>query len=359
MTTTKQTPDNRTFFSQQDFFNLVKLTLIAQMSMDMTAANKMGESPVQVKERIAFTHTGDQHRNSQSTTQTAASCHIMDKPAVTALTHVLDALQCPPSILLIGDTMIAQKMTASLLEGLCCSVDISHSAEDALHKIDNHTYDLILTDIGLPRINGIEMTRYIRNKERQQASQNMTPIIGQSAQVNITNRKACLSAGMQDCLPKPLVEKAVASVLYQHISSYRAADSAFIETGERKIYSHKVIDYDLLQERIHDQPIIQSIFHEALKGWSCDKMELNVAFESKDWKQLLFIVHKLRGGYIYLSAMRLEAAFSHLEDYLTDYHQPNTSEVDSMYHVIVEEMQAVKKEIHAFLTRQTTEGRLR
>jgi two-component system aerobic respiration control sensor histidine kinase ArcB len=82
------------------------------------------------------------------------------------------ALQVPQrcKILLVEDSLVAQKMTQSLLLDLDCDMDIAVSAEEALEMMETHTYDLIFADIGLPKMNGIEMTRHIRYNEKNKGN---------------------------------------------------------------------------------------------------------------------------------------------------------------------------------------------
>ena len=74
----------------------------------------------------------------------------------------------PVSVLLVEDNPIAQKITKELLSLQGCSVDIAPSGHEALLKFQNHTYQLIFMDVGLPDISGFEVTQRMRKFENEQ-----------------------------------------------------------------------------------------------------------------------------------------------------------------------------------------------
>jgi two-component system aerobic respiration control sensor histidine kinase ArcB len=247
-------------------------------------------------------------------------------------------------ILFVEDSVFVQHMSKALLISLDCNVDIAGSAEAALDLLEKNTYDLIFADIGLTKINGIDMVRQIRKNEKQKGI-HATPIVGQSANANAAHRKACLEAGMQDLLPKPLNSKAVTDIFQQYIPGYGVHP---IKISDLKIRSPHVIDCDLLKQRMRDDNSIADMLQDFKNIWDESISELNEAYHLKDPQKLRFIIHKLRGGYIYLSAMRLDEAMAHLEDYLTNSNQPDQQEIDVMYKVIIQELAALKKEINQY-----------
>jgi CheY-like chemotaxis protein len=103
-------------------------------------------------------------------------------------------------ILLADDNPVNQRLTALMLEKAGFSVEIAANGRQAVDKITvaPGTHDLILMDIQMPEMDGIEATKAIRNSGFLDI-----PIIALTAGALAENRQACLEAGMDDCLTKP------------------------------------------------------------------------------------------------------------------------------------------------------------
>jgi CheY-like chemotaxis protein len=105
-------------------------------------------------------------------------------------------------ILLVEDYAANALVAATFLEGFGYSCDTASSGAEALEKFTAGSYALILMDINMHGINGIEATRLIRDEEIT-GDRPRTPIIGMSAYLGAEDRAACLSAGMDDFVTKP------------------------------------------------------------------------------------------------------------------------------------------------------------
>jgi len=107
-------------------------------------------------------------------------------------------------ILVIEDHPVAQRIAQIILEKLHCEVDLAETGLKALNKAEGNHYDLIFMDIGLPDIDGIELTRKIRTFEH---ITQQTPIIALTANFNESHKSQCLIAGMNDLMLKPLTSE--------------------------------------------------------------------------------------------------------------------------------------------------------
>lgn len=96
---------------------------------------------------------------------------------------------------------------------------LSDAAEDgleALELFDAHNYDLVLTDIQMPKINGVELSKAIRS--HQNANKSNVAILGVTANVLPEDRALYLSAGMNDLVLKPFSEKELMTKIAQHVT---------------------------------------------------------------------------------------------------------------------------------------------
>ena len=116
-------------------------------------------------------------------------------------------------ILLAEDNLVNQKVATRLLEKRGHSVLIAGTGQEALTLLESHAVDLILMDLQMPEMNGIEATRAIREDVRY--GNRRTPIVAMTACAMESDRKRCLDAGMDGYLSKPVR----AAELYEMIES--------------------------------------------------------------------------------------------------------------------------------------------
>lgn len=118
-------------------------------------------------------------------------------------------------ILLVEDNPINQKLAGKILEKLNCDVDIANNGKVALEKNSDKEYDLIFMDCQMPEMNGFDATREIRKRE---AEDNVKPvvIVAMTANAMTGDKEACIAAGMDDYLTKPIKKQALQEILEKY-----------------------------------------------------------------------------------------------------------------------------------------------
>lgn len=113
--------------------------------------------------------------------------------------------ECPnkPYILMVEDNPVAATVQKMLLVRLNCEVDIALTGEDAVELVKKMPYDLILMDLGLPGIDGIQACEAIRKYE-QETKKNTVPMVAVTANADPQQHLLCQQAGMNDLVTKPL-----------------------------------------------------------------------------------------------------------------------------------------------------------
>ena len=113
-------------------------------------------------------------------------------------------------ILLVEDNVINQLVAQELLKRFGLVVDIACNGLEAVTFVEDNSYDLILMDLQMPVMDGLEATRKIRSGRQGDG----VPIIAMTAAVLTQDREACLAVGMNDHIPKPLdLEQLLAALL--------------------------------------------------------------------------------------------------------------------------------------------------
>ncbi len=105
-------------------------------------------------------------------------------------------------VLLAEDNLVNRELASAMLEQLALQVVVVEDGVEALAAMDRETFDLVLTDCQMPRLDGYELARRIRELEREGPSRRM-PVIALTAGATEQERKSCLEAGMDDHLAKP------------------------------------------------------------------------------------------------------------------------------------------------------------
>jgi signal transduction histidine kinase len=113
-------------------------------------------------------------------------------------------------ILLVEDNKINQKVALLMLKNLGYPVDVAQNGSEALEAFDAKHYDLILMDCMMPLMDGFEATRRLRAFGGHGVS---VPVIAMTASAFDDDRLACLSAGMNDFISKPVCEHDLGSKL--------------------------------------------------------------------------------------------------------------------------------------------------
>ena len=104
-------------------------------------------------------------------------------------------------ILLVEDNILNQKLICLTLSKYGFVIDLAENGSKALLKFQTNDYDLVLMDIMMPVMDGLETTRQIRNLKENSGQH--TPIIGLTANTMDSDRHRYLEAGMDEYLVKP------------------------------------------------------------------------------------------------------------------------------------------------------------
>lgn len=119
-------------------------------------------------------------------------------------------------ILLVEDNLIAQKVSLLMLEFFSHHVDVADCGETALKLFSPGKYDVVLMDIGLPDMSGYDVTRILREMEKDTSYH--VPIIAVTAHDDDI-KNDCAAVGMQDVLSKPLSKKSLHLILKKFIAA--------------------------------------------------------------------------------------------------------------------------------------------
>ena len=135
-------------------------------------------------------------------------------------------------ILVAEDNIVNQKLIQVILQKLGCRCDVVANGLEALAALDQLPYDIVLMDCQMPELDGYEATRRIRARTDKVRE---IPIIALTANVMQGAREACLAAGMNEYMAKPVRIEELVTKLRSHLSS-KTPDPKAEPAAERSLF---------------------------------------------------------------------------------------------------------------------------
>ncbi len=219
-------------------------------------------------------------------------------------------------VLLVEDNPVNQTVARSLLNTGGVITDIAENGMEAIEKIKNNRYDAVLMDIQMPKMDGIEATRHIRNKLRITD----LPIIAMTAHAMHGDREKCLEAGMNDYVPKPIDRKELFAALRKNITGSNPTNRNAAETAKpdsQENYPPNLPGLEI-QEGLKRLGVTWQGYKEILEQYCQVYQNFSEEFRQivdiKDFQTARLKAHSLKGAAGNISATTLRAAATDLEN---------------------------------------------
>jgi CheY-like chemotaxis protein len=216
------------------------LLVLTSQGMDGTLSRELGvaqtlSKPIKSAQLMAaLARVLDRPASSASANQRGSSAHSVNSaPApLSSMAAASSLMQAAPAkakladahpmrILLAEDNLVNQRVAALILQGLGYGIELAANGAIALQMVHQSSFDLVLMDVQMPEMDGLEATRRIR-AELPAARQ--PQIVAMTANAMEGDREICLAAGMDDYLSKPIKPAALAQAL-REAALRRAAQS--------------------------------------------------------------------------------------------------------------------------------------
>jgi CheY-like chemotaxis protein/nitrogen-specific signal transduction histidine kinase len=141
-------------------------------------------------------------------------------------------------VLLAEDNLVNQKVVTAVLRKRGYVVDVACNGKEAIQNLETRAYDLVLMDVQMPELDGIEAARAIRRNDRWRK----LPIVAMTAHAMNGDRERCLEAGMNDYLSKPVSP----SHLIETVENYGRQMNGSAPPVHTPTHSREHTDADLL-----------------------------------------------------------------------------------------------------------------
>lgn len=222
-------------------------------------------------------------------------------------------------ILLAEDNPINQKLAVNLLQKAGYSVDVVDNGQMAVDAMLNKNYTIVLMDVQMPEMDGLDATRLYRSKELPGRH---IPIIAMTAHAMKGDREMCMSAGMDDYLSKPLEPNEFFHTIILWINKTIPATGALLPIQEpaqsvspvvHSIQSEPVNMDEALPRFGNDYEFFKTMLGEFLRNLPERITALEKAIEQKDINNVTRVAHNLKGAASNFSAEGIRSAAAEIE----------------------------------------------
>jgi len=145
-------------------------------------------------------------------------------------------------LLLVEDNAVNQRVVLAMLRKKDYKIDVANNGQEALEKLEGATepYSLVLMDVQMPVLDGLETTRAIRRNSQW----DYLPIIAMTAHAMIGDRERCLQAGMNAYVSKPVQQAGLIAVIEQYLASGIEPSTTPQASGVERILTDKLMQQD-------------------------------------------------------------------------------------------------------------------
>jgi two-component system sensor histidine kinase/response regulator len=211
-------------------------------------------------------------------------------------------------ILLAEDNAINQKLAIRLLEKRGHRVTVACNGRDALSALAKEPFDLVLMDVQMPEMDGLEATRLLREKEM--ASGHRQPVVAMTALVMKGDRERCIEAGMDGYLSKPIRPQELDEVLDNYLARDREGFSGSESGGPAE---PSVVAAELLERIDGDLSLLSELLDLFRADYPGQIRALREAIKNRDAATMQRVGHALKGALGNLSAPIASRIASELE----------------------------------------------
>lgn len=217
------------------------------------------------------------------------------------------------NILLVEDNPVNQMVAMKMLSKWDCHVDLADDGLCALQMLETKDYQLVLMDLQMPNMGGIEATKRIRASKEKFAN---IPIVAMTAHNSKEHMQECYDAGMQHHISKPIERDSLQAVVLQYLSV-----SNDIQESEEIAIDNSLripgIDLASALERVNgDWPLLYSLIARFLTENTNLGNTLKRYLADNDQTNAIILLHKVKGGAANLGIAELSSLAGEYETLL-------------------------------------------
>ena len=252
----------------------------------------------------------------------------------------------PLRVLLVEDSLVNQKLVEALLEREGHGVVVANDGQEAVAAFRTEPFDLVLMDVQMPQMDGLEATATIRQAEKPKGTH--VPIIAMTAHAMQGDRERCLEAGMDEYLAKPIRVRrlfdTIAGVVGESAAARAAAPAA---PSTAPAAGDGIVDWSTALQSVQgDVSLLRSIIAAFLEESPRLVAELGRAISEAAPNQVVRPAHTLKGSLQYLGARQAYQMALQLE---TLGREGSLQQAEGLFAALQSEMDRVMSALREYL----------
>jgi len=217
-------------------------------------------------------------------------------------------------VLVADDNNINLRLTESILKNEEARVTLARDGEEALTLARQEVFDIILMDVHMPRMNGLEAAKQIRYGDNPNSA---TPIIAVTADAMADNHRQVFHAGMDEVLIKPVVDEQLVATIRSYCFGGKQAQTiskaetgtAFEDPGQLPIRDEQ----SALKNSAGNREVAESIFRALMSEADDQALKISEYFAESAWEPLWQEVHRFQGAAAVCGTPALHAVLQKME----------------------------------------------
>ncbi|MBJ7550718.1 ATP-binding protein [Marinomonas ostreistagni] len=294
------------------------LSYLAQNSQQYQLCHEILQKPVSIS-RLYTALTGERDKGLPTLN------HKGDTKTENEYSH-LEQLQ----VLAVDDTAINLQLLGHWLAPYKINLTLAYSGSEAIELAKKQRFDLILMDIQMPEMDGMETTRRLRLLSEYSE----IPIIALTAHALAEEQESILASGMNAYLTKPINEETLLSTLDKWCTSDVSLSQQVAEQLEEVFDLNKALS--MAGNRSN---AAKDLFEMLMKSLIEDQRLLSHHYQNKDLEKLIATVHRIHGASKYSGTVELTKHANFLETHLKEL---GFDEVDEVFQDFMESLERLK-----------------
>jgi len=208
-------------------------------------------------------------------------------------------------ILLVEDSEMNRRLAVVYLKKMGYKVETASDGEEGLSKLKQGKFDLVLMDIQMPVLNGLETTKIVRSNKDPDIDHKV-PIIALTANAMSQDRQICLNAGMNDYLAKPFKPEDLQAILEKYLGN-RNVKTSQKRKNDRSSIPSKYYDKKAILDRIDgDMDLFRQLIALFIQEVPNQIKQIKLAIKANDPDRITLFAHTIKGSAYNIRAMELK-----------------------------------------------------
>ncbi|MBN2683300.1 MAG: PAS domain S-box protein [Bacteroidales bacterium] len=254
------------------------------------------------------------------------------------------------SILLAEDQEFNQLMVTAMVRDWGCTIDLANNGQEVIDKINLKDYDLILMDVQMPVMNGVEATKFIRNNISPPKRD--IPIIAITANAFKEDHIQYIEAGMNDSVSKPFKEIELFRIIQKNIKNsayekHNVPESIVEESKTPKLRAKDLYDLTMVRDTAKgNSRFLNEMLEIFIEKTAREIDDMLDSIEKEDFEQYARLAHKLKPSFSYMGMKKaekllLQSEESALKDKDYELIRKNTKELKDITGVVIAELNEI------------------